>query len=118
MISYLGDEKLGAKGSFLLLDEEFKVKGVWEEPGQAAPYGYDFWYQPYHNVMFSSEWGEPATLLKGFDPSLVESKYGHHLHVWDWTKRKRIQSIDLGNEGLIPLELRFAHDPKKAYGFC
>ena len=118
MISCMGDKDLKAKGSFLLLDEEFKVKGTWELPGEETPYGYDFWYQPYHNVMISSEWGEPSTFVKGFDPSLVETKYGHSLHVWDWKERKRIQTIDLGADGLIPLELRFLHDPKKTVGFC
>lgn len=44
-------------------------------------------------------------------------KYGHHLHVWDWTEHKVIQDIDLGKEGLIPLELRFLHDPKETQGY-
>lgn len=44
-------------------------------------------------------------------------KYGRHLHVWDWTERKVIQDIDLGEEGLIPLELRFLHDPNATEGY-
>jgi len=28
--------------------------------------GYDFWYQPLHNVMISTEWGVPKALTKGF----------------------------------------------------
>lgn len=47
----------------------------------------------------------------------VLGKYGRHLHVWDWTERKVIQDIDLGEEGLIPLELRFLHDPNATEGY-
>jgi hypothetical protein len=38
--------------------------------------------------------------------------YGRSLNIWDWQKHERIQTIDLGNEGLIPLEIRFLHDPE------
>lgn len=37
--------------------------------------------------------------------------------MWDWTERKVIQDIDLGEEGLIPLELRFLHDPNATEGY-
>eukprot|EP00061_Rhincodon_typus_P003486 g20212.t1 len=52
---------------FVLLDgETFEVKGNWEQDGHAAPFGYDFWYQPQHNVMISTEWGAPNALIDGF----------------------------------------------------
>ncbi len=44
-------------------------------------------------------------------------KYGRSLHVWDWKEHKPIQDIDLGDEGLIPLELRFLHDPDETQGY-
>ena len=45
-------------------------------------------------------------------------KYGHTLHVWDWEKRVLVQDIDLGaTEGMIPLELRFLHNPDEAQGY-
>lgn len=55
-------------GGFVILDgETFKVKGRWEGGSEnAAPMGYDFWYQPRHNVMISSEWGAPSALELGF----------------------------------------------------
>lgn len=31
--------------------------------------GYDFWYQPRHNVLISTEWGIPKCLGYGFDPN-------------------------------------------------
>jgi len=33
--------------------------------------GYDFWYQPRHNVMISTEWGAPQRIKNGFDPQHV-----------------------------------------------
>jgi len=116
MISYMGNKEGAAEGGFVLLDEEFKVKGRWEKKG--TPFGYDFWYQPRHNVMISSEWGEPNAFKGGFNPQHVaDGKYGHSLHVWNWKEREHIQTIDLGNEGLIPLELRFLHNPDRSEGF-
>ena len=54
-------------GGFVLLDgKTFDVKGRWEGKNNAAPMGYDFWYQPRHNVMISSEWGAPSAFTKGF----------------------------------------------------
>lgn len=59
-------------GGFALLDgETFDVIGNWEHPGEAAPFGYDFWYQPRHNVMISTEWGAPKYLAGGFNPAHV-----------------------------------------------
>ena len=56
----------------MLVDgDTFTVKGNWEAPGNATPFGYDFWYQPRHNVMISSEWGEPNSFLNGFNPAHV-----------------------------------------------
>lgn len=59
-------------GGFLLLDgATFEVSGVWEKDGVAAPYGYDFWYQPHHDVMISTEWGAPWAFKSGFNPDHV-----------------------------------------------
>lgn len=58
----------------MLLDgETFEVIGNWEQPGEAAPFGYDFWYQPRHNVMISTEWGAPKALGNGFNPADVKA---------------------------------------------
>ncbi|HUE72070.1 MAG TPA: selenium-binding family protein [Pirellulaceae bacterium] len=118
MISMLGNENLGGPGGFLLLDQEFKIVGRWEKSLEGMNYNYDFWYQPRHNVMLSSEWGAPKTTRPGFNLEDVKAgKYGHHLHFWDWTERKIAQSIDLGEQGLIPLEVRFHHNPDSTHGF-
>ncbi len=118
MISMLGNAEGEGPGGFLLLDQEFNIKGKWENDKTGMKFNYDFWYQPRHNVMISSEWGAPNTVSQGFNPAEVaEGKYGHQLHFWDWTNRNIVQTIDLGNEGLIPLEVRFHHNPDSTHGF-
>jgi len=121
MISTLGDgpEKNG-KGNFILLDgQTFKPKGTYcTSEKDIVPFGYDYWYQPYHNVMISTEWGHPRCFFKGLDlKDVAEGNYGTHLNVYDWKARKLIQKIDLGPEGVMPLEIRFLHDPKATEGF-
>jgi selenium-binding protein 1 len=103
MISMLGDGEGNGPGGFLLLDENFDIAGRWEgEQNAAMKFNYDFWYQPRHNVMVSSEWGAPKTFYPGFDLNDVSAgNYGQQLHFWDWEKREIKQSIDLGTDGLI-----------------
>jgi len=118
MISMLGDAEGNGPGGFLLLDEDFNVAGRWERKTDGMKFNYDFWYQPRHNVMISSEWGAPKAFKAGFDLADVEAgKYGQQIHFWDWEQREITQSIDLGAEGLIPLEVRFHHNPASAHGF-
>jgi selenium-binding protein 1 len=118
MISMLGDSEGNGPGGFLLLDEDFNLAGRWESKVAGMHYNYDFWYQPRHNVMISSEFAAPNTYLPGFNlDDVVANKYGHHLHFWDWQKHELIQSIDLGQEGLVPLEIRFQHNPESTHAF-
>jgi len=121
MISTLSDGPAkNGKGNFVLLDgKTFKPKATWPATEQdVAPFGYDFWYQPYHNVLISTEWGHPKSFFNGLDMNHVEEgHYGTHLNVYDWTTRKLVQKIDLGMEGVMPLEIRFLHDPKSSVAF-
>jgi selenium-binding protein 1 len=48
---------------------------------------------------------------------LWKSSHDHHLNFWDWSERRIAQSVDLGENGLIPLEVRFHHDPDSSHGF-
>ena len=101
MVSMLGDAKGDGPGGFLLIDDQFNVKGRWEKDTGNMKSNYDFWYQPRHNVMVSSEWAAPNTVKRGFKiEDLNAGKYGHHLHFWDWSKRQITQSVDLGEEQL------------------
>ncbi|KAM9515001.1 methanethiol oxidase isoform 1-T1 [Guaruba guarouba] len=118
MISTLGDPAGSGKGGFILLDgETFEIKGNWEKGDKIPSMGYDFWYQPRHNVLISTEWGIPKCLGYGFDPTdLKKGRYGRHLNVWDWTTRTYVQAIDVG-EDAAPLEIRFLHNPDAAEGY-
>lgn len=74
MPSLLPPYSLPFPGGFVLLDgETLEVKGTWERPGGAAPLGYDFWYQPRHDVMISTEWAAPNVFRDGFNPADVEA---------------------------------------------
>lgn len=118
MISMLGDGEGNGPGGFLLLDEDFNLAGRWESKAEGMKYNYDFWYQPRHNVMISSEFAAPNTYFPGFQlDDVMANKYGHHLHFWDWQKHELTQSIDLGQEGLVPLEIRFQHNPESTHAF-
>jgi selenium-binding protein 1 len=118
MISMLGDENGDGPGGFLELDEKFNVTGVWEKSREGMHYNYDFWYQPRSGAMVSSEWGAPNTTRPGFNLDDVKAgKYGQHIHFWDWEKRTITQSVDLGEAGLIPLEVRFHHNPASTHGY-
>ena len=118
MISMLGNADLGGPGGFMLLDQDFNIVGRWEASLAGMNYNYDFWYQPRHNVMISSEWGAPSTTRPGFKLEDVKAgKYGQHVHFWDWEKRQIVQSADLGAKGLIPLEVRWHHNPDSTHGF-
>ena len=117
-ISMLGDAEGNAPGGFAVLDaRDFSVAGRWEhETNQDLMY--DFWYQPRANTLMSSEWAAPNTFKDGFDPADVAAgKYGRRLHFWDLEQRTKTQTIDLGADGLIPLEIRWQHDPDSLQGF-
>src|SRR5438445_706430 len=56
IISMLGNARGEAPGGFLQLNENFEIVGRWENDSTGMLFNYDFWYQPRHNVMVSSEW--------------------------------------------------------------
>ncbi|KAF2899509.1 hypothetical protein ILUMI_06667 [Ignelater luminosus] len=119
MISCMGDNDGNGKGDFILIDSKtFKTKGTWTK-GELAKFGYDFWYQPYHDVMVSTEWGAPRIFKRGFQPEdpIDENIYGRSLNFYSWSRRELIQTINLGEDGITPLEIRFLHNPKENQGF-
>jgi selenium-binding protein 1 len=118
MISMLGDADGNGPGGFLSLDDKFEIIGPWTTDLGAMKFNYDYWYQPRHNVMVSSEWGAPNTVSQGFRVEDVQAgKYGRQLHFWDWSQRTLTKTVDLGETGMIPLEVRFHHDPDSTHGF-
>jgi selenium-binding protein 1 len=118
-VSMLGDTEGNLPGGFAVLDaKDFSVLGRWDKERNGQEFMYDFWYSPRHNTLISSEWGAPNTFLDGFDPNdVAEGNYGRQLNFWDLEKKAMIQTIDLGDDGWIPLEIRWQHDPDSTTGF-
>ena len=119
VVAMLGDADGNGAGGFAVLDAKtFEVKGRWENGGEQPPLNYDFWYQPRKNVLVSSEFGEPNAYEKGFDldrrraPAATGSASTSGI-----SRRARCeQTIDLGEKGLVPLEVRWLHDPDAERG--
>lgn len=108
----------GPGGIFMLDHESFEVLGRWEIDRGDQYLHYDFWWHLGYDTMITSEWGTPNMVERGVQPELLlGGEYGHRLHFWDLRKRRKVQTLDLGKEHQIVLELRPAHDPTKAYGF-
>jgi methanethiol oxidase len=119
LVSMLGDADGNGACGFALLDAKtFEVKGRWENGGDTPRLNYDFWYVPRRNLLISSEFGEPNAYEKGFDLADVSAgRYGSRLHVWNLAQRTLGQTINLGDNGLVPLEVRWLHDPEAEHGF-
>src|SRR5881296_2022586 len=118
-LSALGSPNGDGPGGIFLLDcETFDVLGQWEMNRGPQFLHYDFWWHLGYDVMVTSEWGTPNMIENGVQPDLLlNSKYGHQMHVWDLRRRRHVQSLDLGTEQQMVLEMRPAHNPTKAYGF-
>jgi methanethiol oxidase len=69
-------------------------------------------------VLASSEFGEPNAYEKGFDiDDVAGGRYGSRLHFWNLSERRVEQTLELGQTGLVPLEVRWLHDPDADEGF-
>ena len=109
----------GPPGIFIMDCETFDILGRYEMDRGAQDKGYDFWWNLPSDYMVSSEWGLPPQYENGIvAEDLLSNKYGHSIHFWDLRARKNIQTIDLGANHQMALEIRHAHDPAKEYGFC
>ena len=119
VISMLGDADGNGACGFAVIDAEtFEIKGRWDAGANGARLNYDFWYQPRKNVLASSEFGDPTAYEPGFDPDDVAAgHYGSRLHFWNLEERTHEQTLELGATGLVPLELRWLHDPDADEGF-
>jgi selenium-binding protein 1 len=106
-------------GGVALLDcDSFEVTGQWEKDRGDQYLAYDLWWHLGHGVAVTSEWATPSMMEDGLVPELLLGrKYGHRMHFWDLRARTHTQTVDLGDEHQMVLELRPAHDPAKKYGF-
>ncbi|MEO0677907.1 MAG: selenium-binding protein SBP56-related protein [Pseudomonadota bacterium] len=108
----------GPPGIFILDCQTFDIIGRYEIDRGAQSKHYDFWWNLPRDYMVSSEWGLPPQFENGVVPEdLLSNKYGHVIHFWDLRARKVTQTIDLGEQYQMALEIRPAHDPIKTHGF-
>jgi len=107
-------------GGIALLDHNtFDVLRAWETDRGPQYLAYDAWWHLKQNVLVSSEWGTPSMIEDGLVPDLLlGQKYGHQLHFWDLAEGRNLQTVDLGAEHQITLELRPSHDPEATWGFA
>jgi len=116
-MSALGNTDGDAPGGVFILDHEsFDVLGRWEVERGPQELAYDFAWHLGYDTMLTSEWGTPNMVEGGLNPDLL-GQFGRRVHVWDLRKRSHLQTLDLGEQQQMVLELRPAHDPTKAYGF-
>src|SRR5919107_4348823 len=118
-VSALGAPDGGGPGGVFLLDhDDFSPLGRWEVDRGPQELAYDVWWNIGYDTLLTSEWGFPNMIEDVLLPDkLLQGEYGHHLNVWDLRRRRHTQSIDLGADQQMVLELRPAHDPTKPYGF-
>lgn len=108
----------GPPGIFILDCETFEIRGKWEIDRGPQKLHYDFWWNLPRDWMVSSEWGLPPQFENGIvAEDLLANRYGHRLHFWDLRGRRHMQTIDLGANHQMALEVRPAHDPTREYGF-
>jgi selenium-binding protein 1 len=108
----------GPGGIFIIDPESSEVLGKWEIERGPQYLAYDFWWHLGYDILITSEWETPKMVEAGISPELLlAGKYGHALHIWDLCRRRHLQTLDLGAEQQMVLELRPAHDPTRAYGF-
>src|SRR6059058_1797910 len=112
-----GDDD-GPGGIALLDHETFDVVRAWETDRGPQHFHYDAWWHLNQNVLITSEWGTPSMIEDGVVPELLlGGKYGHALHFWDLGEGRNLQTVDLGAEQQMVLELRPSHDPDATWGF-
>jgi selenium-binding protein 1 len=108
----------GPGGVALLDHTTFDVLGRWEIDRGPQYLAYDVWWHLGYDTVVTSEWGTPSMIEDGLVGDLLLGRgYGHALHFWDLRKRRHQQTVDLGDQYQMALELRPAHDPTKDYGF-
>ncbi|MGH9129919.1 MAG: selenium-binding protein SBP56-related protein [Acidimicrobiales bacterium] len=112
------DGSEGPGGIALLDHNTFDVLGPWERERGPQFLAYDAWWHLNQDTLVTSEWGTPSMIEDGVVPELLlGQRYGHSLHFWDMAAGRHQQSVDLGAEHQMVLELRPLHDPDASSGF-
>jgi len=114
-----GADGADGPGGIALLDHNtFDVLRAWETDRGPQYLAYDAWWHLNQNTLITSEWGTPSMFEDGVVPELLlGKKYGHSMHFWDLATGVHQQTVDLGDDHQMVLELRPSHDPEATWGF-
>ena len=118
-VSCLGGYGEEGPGGITLLDQNtFDVQGAWETDRGDQYLAYDVWWHVMHDVAITLGVGHAGHDRGRHRPgTAARPQVRARLHFWDMRARKLAQTVDLGDEHQMVLELRPAHDPTQKYGF-
>jgi selenium-binding protein 1 len=99
--------------------ETFEILGRYEMDRGKQDKHYDFWWNLPRDYMVSSEWGLPPQFENGIvaEDLAVQQVWSQDPFL-EPARTRNVQTIDLGANHQMALEIRPAHDPAKDYGFC
>ena len=119
VISMLGDADGNGAGGFAVLDAKtFEVKGRWENGGERRRSTTTSGTSRARTCSSHPSSASRTPTRAGFDlDDVTAGRYGSRLHFWNLAERHLEQTIDLGENGLVPLEVRWLHDPEAEEGF-
>lgn len=112
IVSMLGAENKDGSGGFAVIDAKtLDVLGRWESENPITFFNYDFSINKNHSELITGDFCSPNVFrgsLKNQD--LIDGKYGSRIHIWDFSTRQFLQSIDLGYDGLLPLSVQWLNN--------
>ena len=114
-----GTATTGPGGIAVLDHTTFEVRGQWEADRGDQYLAYDFWWHLTRDVLVSSEWGTPVDDRGRPRPGAAAGPQVRPPRCTSgtWPSAPSSQTVDLGDQYQMALELRPAHDPTKEYGF-
>jgi selenium-binding protein 1 len=107
MIAMLGGKDGGAPGGLVTLDNDGKFLKAFAAP----EYMYDVGVKRELNLMVTSSWAHPHSIMQGMAPM---TEVGDEVVAWDFTTGKVLQEAHLDK---APLEVRWLHSPTARGGF-
>ena len=120
VISMLGDADGNGAGGFAVLDAKtFEVKGRWENGGETPPLQLRLLVPAAQERARLVRVRRAERLREGLRPRRRRRRPLRAAGSTSGTSSERTleQTIDLGENGLVPLEVRWLHDPDAEQGF-
>ena len=118
IISMLGDARGEAPGGFLHLNENFEIVGRWENDHHRHAVQLRFLVPAAPQRDGLERVGRAQHLHAGLRSGGGRApEIRPRIHFWDFEKKSIVKTHYLGEDGLVPLEVRFHHNPDSSHGF-